>query len=556
LLAIDTTSKTYFTIYIRTNTILFEVSWEVCNRVGGIYTALSTKAKEAQACFGENYICVGPDLDNDDFYEVYDFRWAAAINYLRSSGISCRYGKWNVPTRPQAILIDYQGLKAGWKNLYDLLLKYNIDLSIENWKGADCSVFGLLAGRMLYELHGFGFFGKNQVIGHFHEWMCGTGIIFLKDIQSKVLTVFTTHATSIGRYLSKMKLDLPKNIESVNADFEAQKYKILTKHLLEKTSAKLCDIFTTVSEATGKEAGYLLGRIPDHITVNGLDSDSLKHRFVDDHIRQKEKKDLILDINQNMNWNLPSDTSIILFTGRAEFRNKGLDILIDTLSRMENDLKKRNKTVLFICAILMQQNNTMCFTPPDSEIVRKDFRTEDKTNGYYQLTKAFLLDSFKKHCMNNDGAVKFIFIPSFLDGDDGIINRDYGSLLTLCDIGVYPSLYEPWGYTAHETALMGVPTITSDMSGFGQWVKKNHASNKGIHVLSRMQRDDYSLMQQLKSAILDILMADKREQKSMREDAHLAATDCCWNKVYENYIECYSDLYRVTCGEAVRKNEE
>lgn len=521
---------------------LFEVSWEVCNKVGGIYTVLATKAPYAVEKYKNKYTLIGPDLYNSEFIECYDKNWSAIKNQLLNIDIYCRFGYWDIKSKPQVILIDYRKTKKGYEMLDNLLKEYNINLNDEKWNGIEAAIFGMLSGIVINELSKNVLFSSNEFcISHFHEWMCGTGILLLKKANSNIATVFTTHATSIGRYLSKIGINIFNNTYQINADLEAHKHKIFTKHIIEKQTAQHTDVFTTVSETTAMEASVLWDRYPDYITHNGLNISNINKYPLTSSSRESQKKEIIGNINKKLNWDLSNETKIIFYSSRSEFRNKGLDVLLQALNNLEQFTSKQEMSVLFVCVILNQKSDTACIIPPCVEISREhlNYSIDLITKEYNLQTNQFLLKTLKELSIDNKGKVKYLFIPTFLDGNDGIINKDYWSFLPLCDMGVYPSLYEPWGYTPHETALLGVPTITTDLSGFGQWVKLMDNDSNGIFVTKRNLLTDEIFIKNLETDIKTILSDNGENLNIMRINAHNIALNCSWINSYKNYIECY-----------------
>ena len=96
---------------MQTPDYIFESSWEVCNKVGGIYTVLSTRAKTLQDEFTDRIIFVGPDFwqnkENPLFIED-ETLFADWKKQAAEEGLQVRTGRWNIPGQPLVLLVDFQ----------------------------------------------------------------------------------------------------------------------------------------------------------------------------------------------------------------------------------------------------------------------------------------------------------------------------------------------------------------------------------------------------------------------------------------------------------------
>ena len=257
---------------------LFEVSWEVCNKIGGIHTVLSTKSALVEEELKKNYITIGPDVwmdteQNPEFSEdkmmFRSWRQKAA-----REGLNVRIGTWNIPGNPIAILVDFTPFISRKDELLTAMWKrFGVDSLTGNWEYIEAALFGYTAGMVIESFIKFNLSPHNKVVAHFHEWMTGSGLLYIKERNLPVATVFTTHATVLGRCLAGNNLPLYNSMDSYNPDEKAREFGVLASYSLEKQSALNADIFTTVSGITARECARFIGKEPDIITPNGFSSD-------------------------------------------------------------------------------------------------------------------------------------------------------------------------------------------------------------------------------------------------------------------------------------------
>ncbi|MBW6460289.1 MAG: glycogen/starch synthase, partial [Bacteroidales bacterium] len=255
---------------------VFEVSWEVCNKVGGIHTVLSTKSPFMQREYGDNFILIGPDVwkethEHPEFLEDLNlFRlWKekALLN-----GLNFRIGRWNIPGRPVAILVDFTTFFPSKDEIFaELWEYYQLDSLSGQWDYIEPSLFGYGAGKVIENFYDFHFSSREKIIAHFHEWMTGAGVLYLEKYVPQVGTVFTTHATILGRSIAANGLPLYDSMDKIDPESAARSHGITAKYSLERCSAQEADCFVTVSDITAKECEKLLGKAPDIVTPNGFD---------------------------------------------------------------------------------------------------------------------------------------------------------------------------------------------------------------------------------------------------------------------------------------------
>lgn len=509
--------------------LLFEVSWEVCNKVGGINTTITSKMSHAHNFFKNDYILIGPYTGrNDNFIEIKVCN--KNLQKIHDKyGINCYMGSYFNINGPKVILIDYRGL-LGKKLLEDISSFYSKDLFSESWSGIDAAFFGALSGFVINEISRY---SKKRIVAHFHEWMCGSGLLYLKMCRSDIPTVFTTHATAFGRFLSKMDLNLV-GINSI--DEQAKALRIYTKHSLEKLTAASADCFTTVSSLVAKESELFYGVKPDVITPNGIDQSYFSFLHFDTN-NKPDKSQLFSILENKTSFPVDKEAQLIIYSGRCEFRNKGLDVLIDALSKFDNDTERK---VVFIGIILLQEPGLCCIVPPSYSFKSTKFNkgfNYSTTNAFLKLTMEFIERKFhnktKKH-------VDYFFIPMFVHPDDGFLNMSYFDLLSIADLSIFPSNYEPWGYTPQESILCGVPTITTSKSGFGLWVKSNFSDTGIIHVLNRDGISDDEFVDNLKNKLNEVLSMDKEKLRQKRALSVDIVKRMSWDNFFDYYLKAYN----------------
>src|SRR3989338_7201693 len=334
--------------------ILFEVSWEVCNKVGGIYTVVKSKAAKMVEHYGSNYFMVGPYFASKaiaEFQEEVPNEFCKApFEELKKIGIICHFGKWLIEGSPFAILIDFVNYKHKTNDIKPELWDwYKIDSLRAQQDYDEPVVWAYTAGMLIERLSNC--YNDKKIVAQFHEWLSGAGLLYIKKKNVKVATVFTTHATVLGRTLASSNIDLYNVWNKINPDNEVYKYNIEAKHLVERNSAAFADVFTTVSEITGMEASYLLKKKPDILLPNGLDISKFPS-FEEVVIKHKIQRDRIREF---MLYNFfpyytfdPKETLIYFIAGRYEFHDKGIDIYIRALGKLNERLKqsKSKKTII------------------------------------------------------------------------------------------------------------------------------------------------------------------------------------------------------------------
>lgn len=526
---------------------LFEISWEVCNMVGGIYTVLSSKAKTTRKRFGDNYITIGPDVwkstkRNPYFIEdqtLYaEWRQKAAIE-----GLKFRVGRWNIKGKPIAILIDFTPLFNTKDTIFASLWEtYKLDSIHGPWDYVEPAMFGYAAGQVIDSFYNHHLTGYDKVTAHFHEWMTGAGVLYLKSKAPYIATVFTTHATYLGRCIAGNKLPLYSELDQYNPGAIATRFNVSAQQSLESLSAQNADAFTTVSDITAKECKQFLSRTPDVITINGFDENIAGKPEEVDHKRAIAREKILKVGSVLAGEKLPDDTLLVINSGRYEFRNKGIDLFIDALAELSKSTKNQ-RHVLGVIAV--PANNTgainelvECLADPNcTQLESKGIATHFMPDAAHDATMIRIMESGLSE--GTSGKVHIMFVPNYLQGSDGVFNLHYYDFLAGFDLSVFPSYYEPWGYTPLESIAFGIPTITTTLAGFGIWVKSIEMEGKAVKVLERLEDNAAQLVSNMANYIAEFAQYNQDTVKECRDQAYEIASKALWKELISNYEEAW-----------------
>ena len=526
------------------NATLFEVSWEVCNKVGGIYAVVSSKILEALAAFGENYFLLGPDLGNNpDFEETDEPCWQELRQETDRRNLSCRFGRWNIPGRPKVILVGYRDRYDQSQLLFSLWNRYGVDSISGGWDYVEPVMFSTACGEVIEAackaLH---IPADGPALAHFHEWMCGGGLLSLKTNAPSVGTVFTTHATMLGRSMAGSGFDIYKQMHQINPKHEAGAYNITAKCSMETASAREADCFTTVSRITADEAGVFLGRTPDVLTLNGLDLRVIPDYSRDRSLAAASRQRLLEAAGRLLRRRLPEDTRIFLVSGRYEYHNKGIDVFLDALGMVNTALSQSQSNVLALCAVMGGHSGV------NADAVSGDPAKLPGQGGFwisshhvYNQPNDPILNACQRLGLDNrpENHVQVIFDPALLDGKDGFLNMRYEEVLAACDLGVFPSWYEPWGYTPQESAAHAVPTVTTDLSGFGIWVRSSQRDKNGVTIICRRQTSYDESAASLRDVLLQYASLPEEQMQEHRHMVRHVAEGCSWEQFFPYYVQAY-----------------
>lgn len=540
---------------------IFETSWEVCNKIGGIYTVLSSKALTLQNLYKDKTIFIGPDVWDEEnpcpyFSEVPSLLmpWKKKVNL--PYGISVRTGRWNIPGKPIVVLVKFQGVYEIKDYFYgEMWQRYGVD-SLHGYGDYDegCC-FALAAGIVIESICNFKRFRHKNVIAHFDEWTTGMGLLYTAWKLPTVATIFTTHATSIGRSICGNGKPLYDYLPGYNGDQMAGELNMESKHSLEKAAAHNADCFTTVSDVTAAECEQLLDIRPQVVTPNGFQPE-----FVP--VKGKAKKarsvarEAMLNVGSKMSGQpLGDDTFIIATSGRCEYRNKGIDVFLDAAKKLEQADVKRN-LLLYIMVpawtgaprqelkdALAADRYVPVPDPASTHTVQNPGGEDAILGRMHQLGLG----------ANNGSKVQVIYVPCYLNGDDGIFNLTYYDMLAGFDATAFPSYYEPWGYTPLESVAFGVPTVTTSLSGFGQWVKsinRDSFETGGVEVIERNDSNYGKVVDRLAQAMLDLVSASEDRRAAISKAAHETASKAEW----DYFVTYYIDAFRVALDNAEKRS--
>jgi len=551
---------------------IFESSWEVCNKVGGIYTVLSSRAKTLQDKLKDRVIFIGPDFwkrgedkspkDDSPYFKedsslLAEWQWEAKKN-----GLNVRVGRWTVPGEPIAILVDFMPFFEKKNEIYGWLWEhYQVDSLHAYGDYDEASMFSYAAGLVVESMYHY--IGENslKVVYHANEWMCGLGALYINNKLPQIGTVFTTHATSIGRSIAGNQKPLYDYLFAYNGDQMAGELNMQSKHSIEKQTALHVDCFTTVSDITARECVELLDKPVDVVLPNGFDNSFVPKAAAFTKKRKAARKRLLEVANALLGEQLDDDVLIVSTSGRYEFRNKGIDVFVEAMNRLLRD-KELNKTVLAFIEVPgwvgeprkdLQDRLHSPLTTYDSPL-----EVPQITHWLYNMSHDQVLSMMKYYDMHNrhEEKVKVIFLPCYLDGKDGIVNMTYYDVVLGNDLCVYPSYYEPWGYTPLEAVAFKVPCITTDLAGFGLWANgvfgHNGEIEDGVKVIHRTDYNYSEVADAIKDTVAHFSTLDKKQVDECRKHAGQLSEKALWSKFIEYYYEAYDIALRKA---AARMNE-
>lgn len=546
---------------------IFESSWEVCNKVGGIYTVLSTRAKTLQGKKEDKVFFIGPDFWNGKKNPLFKenktlhAKWRKHANDV--DGLSLRIGRWNIPGEPIAILVDFNPFFEQKNEIYRWAWEnYKVDSLHAYGDYDEASMFSYAAGKVVESFYNFYGLTKNDnVVYQAHEWMTGLGALYVKSNVPSVATIFTTHATSIGRSIAGNNKPLYDYLHAYNGDQMAQELNMEAKHSIEKRTAENVDCFTTVSDITGKECEELLDRPADVILVNGFENDFVPEKGKTFNDARKVARAKMLDVaNKLMGTNLDDSTIIISTGGRYEYKNKGIDLFVDSLNRLRHDVRlERNVLAFIMVPAWMKEARVDLKKRLSSKKVETDPCENPRiTHELYNQDEDKVLNQMNWLGMHNakDDKVKVVFVPCYLDGKDGIFNMHYYDLLIGNDLCAYPSYYEPWGYTPTESVAFHVPCITTDLAGFGLWANSLKGSESqivdGVRTIHRSDYNFDEVADNIRETIIDFANMDDKTVAQTRKNAAAVAEKALW----KHFIKYYYEAYDVALSNARKRMED
>ena len=535
---------------------IFESSWEVCNKVGGIYTVLSTRAKTLQDAFKDKIIFIGPDLgDANSLYFKEDKglfgEWKVQAD---KEGLAVRLGRWCVPGEPVAVLVDFNQYYKNKNQIYTWLWKhYGVDSLHAYGDYDEASMFSFGAAKVVESFYRFYLDEATKVIYHGNEWMTGLGLLYLNNRLPQAATLFTTHATSIGRSIAGNNKPLYDYLFAYNGDQMACELNMQSKHSIEKQTAKYVDCFTTVSEITANECKELLDKQVDFVLPNGFENDFVPKGAAFTRKRKAARKRIFEVANALFGEELDDENTLIVSTsGRYEFRNKGVDVYIEAMNRLKRDSRLGKKILAFIEVpgwvgeprqdLIDRVNSKQKFDTP--------LHVPMITHWLHNMTHDNVLDMMKYLDMNNSSEdnVKLVFLPCYLNGNDGIFNMKYYDLVLGNDLCIYPSYYEPWGYTPLEAIAFKVPCITSDLAGFGLWVNSELGRYgeimDGVKVIHRTDYNYSEVADKIKDTVAEFSNLSVSDINKSRANAEKLSRKALWSNFIKYYYQAYDYALR------------
>ena len=525
----------------KTTSALFEVSWEVCNKVGGIHTVVSTKAKTLVARYGDDYVAVGPWLlsgGNDQFDDEPGFTEFAES--CRDLGVPVRIGRWRIPGRPRTILVEFSGLFAKKDGvLAGLWEKHKVDSIAGGWDYVEPVLFGHAAAMVIQKWHRERVAPRRLAsVAQFHEWMTGSGLLYLKDEAPEIGTVFTTHATILGRSIAAGGKSTEAGLEGRSPEEAAEQFGVRAKHSMESVCAREADVFTTVSEITAREAELLLRREPDPLLPNGIDLDVIDE--LAGEVGRGDTEAKLRALARRLTGEDLESALLLCVSGRYEFHNKGLDVLLEALATLEK--KPGRKIVLF--ALVPAGHSGIRSEVLDRLRAPIESITEPDGICTHHLFDAER-DPIARSCANRGLAnakgsrVKIVHIPLYCAKGDGLLDLPYEGVLRGMDLTCFPSFYEPWGYTPEESLAVGVPTITTDCSGFGRFVLESRLdAQHGVAVLPREGIDDVRASVLL-AGILERHASEEHDKAELEKICRETARRTAWSDLIARYVEAF-----------------
>lgn len=539
---------------------IFESSWEVCNKVGGIYAVLSTRAKTLHDRLHDRLVFIGPDCwketespyfqEDDNLFQ----EWQLAAS---KQGLKIRVGRWTVPGEPIAVLVDFNQYFSKKNEIYGQLWNdFQVDSLHAYGDYDEASMFSYAAALVVGSFYDFYLDASKKVVYHGNEWMTGLGLLYVQKHYPQIATIFTTHATSIGRSIAGNNKPLYDYLFAYNGDQMAEELNMQSKHSIEKQTAHHVDCFTTVSDITARECLELLDKPVDVVLPNGFEDDFVPRGAAFTHKRKWARKRLLDVANALLGTDLDDDTLLISTSGRYEFRNKGVDVYIEAMNRLLRDKNLDKNVVAFVKVPgwVGEPRKDLQDRLASGKKFDTPLEVPSVTHWLHDMSHDNVLSMLKHLDMQNrkEDRVKLIFIPCYLTGNDGILNLSYYDVILGNDLCIYPSYYEPWGYTPLESVAFKVPCVTTDLAGFGLWANSEIGHygeiEDGVKVIHRTDYNFSEVADNIKDTVSKFSHFTAAQVKKSRDNASKLSKKALWS----HFIKYYEDAYDI----ALRKAEE
>ena len=539
---------------------IFESSWEVCNKVGGIYTVLSTRAKTLQEALQDKIIFIGPDFwkeQESPYFKEDKLLFADWQSEAAEKGLKVRVGRWTIPGEPIAILVDFIPFFEKKNDIYGWLWEnYGVDSLHAYGDYDEASMFSYAAALVVESYYNYYLDSSKRVIYHANEWMCGLGALYINNKLPEIGTIFTTHATSIGRSIAGNMKPLYDYLFAYNGDQMAGELNMQSKHSIEKQTAHYVDCFTTVSDITAKECVELLDKPVDVVLPNGFDDSFVPSSQKFTRKRNAARRKMLDIANALLGEDLDDDTLLVSTSGRYEFRNKGIDVFVESMNRLlrDRDLKKKVVAFIEVPGWVGEPRKDLQERLKSGKKYDTPLDVPQVTHWLHNMSHDNVLGMMKYYDMHNrkDDKVKVIFLPCYLDGNDGVVNMTYYDVVLGNDLCIYPSYYEPWGYTPLEAVAFKVPCITTDLAGFGLWANSvfGHEGQlaDGVKVIHRTDYNYSEVADNIKDTVAAYSSMTKKQIETCRKNAGDLSKKALWSEFIKYYYEAY-DI-------ALRKAEE
>lgn len=539
---------------------IFESSWEVCNKVGGIYAVLSTRAKTLQDRLHDRLVFIGPDCwkeTESPYFQEDDnlFReWQLAAS---KQGLKIRVGRWTVPGEPIAVLVDFNQYFSKKNEIYGQLWNdFQVDSLHAYGDYDEASMFSYAAALVVGSFYDFYLDATKKVVYHGNEWMTGLGLLYVQKHYPQIATIFTTHATSIGRSIAGNNKPLYDYLFAYNGDQMAEELNMQSKHSIEKQTAHHVDCFTTVSDITARECLELLDKPVDVVLPNGFEDDFVPRGAAFTRKRKWARKRLLDVANALLGTDLGDETLLISTSGRYEFRNKGVDVYIEAMNRLLRDKNLDKNVVAFVKVPgwVGEPRKDLQDRLASGKKFDTPLEVPSVTHWLHDMSHDNVLSMLKHLDMQNrkEDRVKLIFIPCYLTGNDGILNLSYYDVILGNDLCIYPSYYEPWGYTPLESVAFKVPCVTTDLAGFGLWANSEIGHygeiGDGVKVIHRTDYNFSEVADNIKDTVSKFSHFTVAQVKKSRDNASKLSKKALWS----HFIKYYEDAYDI----ALRKAEK
>jgi len=519
---------------------LFEVSWEVCNQVGEVYCTIRSKMPSVIHYFGENYILLGPDLKNNlEFEETEEDFWTAIRENTAMKDLPCRFGRWKVAGEPRVILVNFTKKFNKDQLLFQLWEDYGVDSISGGWDYIERVMFSCACAEIVETIHNLKVKPKGlKPVAQFHDWVSGAGLLCVKKTDPEVATVLTLHSTVLGRTLASSGMDIYSDMDHISPQREAGAHNCTAQYSLEAACAREVDCLTAVSDITALEAKNFLGRSPEVVTPNGIDAASIPDFSESRGPALRARGQILAAAGKFLRREMPAGSKILMISGRYEFHNKGVDVLLQALGRMEKEMTGDRSVLALLCLV----GGHMDLIPSlQAGVGKESGPVPIATHRLGYEASDPILETCSRLGLKNSpqNRVSVIFNPAYLNGHDGLFDMTYSEILSGCDLGVFPSYYEPWGYPPHESAAFALPTVTVDQGGFGSWVLTTAGENRAITVLRRRRMDMTAIIDSLYRVLQDITGLSDEEILKQRYQARRIAVKASWETFYPEYLRAF-----------------